>query len=94
MAASVAWSTVNRPVLDRWLDSTAASLWTRGSLLWQQGLSYLASQPWFDTLRELSGTPLRLAAVALAVVGLYATGLLALRRLVTPSAGTVSNAGA
>jgi len=94
MAASVAWSSVNRPVLDRWLETVGSTVWTRGNLLWQQGFSYLASQPWFDTLRELSSTPLRLAAVSLAVIGLYATGLLALRRLVTPSAGTVSNAGA
>lgn len=94
MVASVGWSAANRPLLESWLDGSAAALWDWGTVLWQNGLTYLAAQPWFESLRSASGSPVRLAAVGALTIGLYATGLLTLRRLVTPSAGSVSNAGA
>jgi len=94
MVASVAWSSSNRVLLDAWLDGTAASLFNWGSALWQNGVAELTAQPWFETVRQVSDTPLRLALAAVAMVGLYGSGIFALRRLVTPSAGTVSNAGA
>ena len=84
MVASVAWSTINRGLLESWLDRTS---------LWQQGLSLLAAQPWYDSIRSVSGEPVRLAVIAACTIGLYATGLIALRRLVTPT-GSVSNARA
>ncbi len=93
MVTSIAWSTVNRALLDAWLDRTSATLWNVGTSLWQQGHSFLAAQPWYDSIRSVSGEPVRLALIAACVIGLYATGLVALRRLVTPS-GSVSNARA
>lgn len=94
MAASAAWSVANRSLLDAWLDRTATGLLNTGTALWQNGLTFVASQPWFETVRQLSGTPARLVLASVVAVGVYATGLVALRRLVTPSTGTVSNAGA
>ncbi len=94
MVASVAWSATNRSLLDRWLDGTGAALWNSGTVLWHQTLAALATAPWFETIRQLSATPVRLAAGAIVVLGLYLGGLTALRRLATPSAGTVSSARA
>ena len=94
MVASVAWSAVNRALLEGWLDRTSAGLWNVATSLWQQGLSLLATQPWYDSMREVSGEPVRLAAIAALAIGLYATGIFALRRLVTPSSGSVSDARA
>ncbi len=94
MAASVAWSAVNRQLLESWLDGSTAALWNTGAVLWQNGLTYLAAQPWFEGIRSLVGSPVRLGAIGALTIALYATGLLTLRRLVTPSAGSVSNAGA
>lgn len=93
MVASVAWSTVNRALLEGWLDQTSTTLWNLGTSLWQQGLSLLAAQPWYDSIRSVSGEPIRLGLIAACTIGLYATGLLALRRLVTPT-DSVSNARA
>lgn len=94
MAASAAWSVANRAALDAWLDRVGAGLLGWGTALWQNGLGFVSSQPWFDTVRELPDAPGRLALGALLICGAYASGLFALRRLVTPSTGTVSNAGA
>lgn len=94
MLVSVAWSVANRSLLDAWLDGTGAALWHSGTAFWQQTLAALTAAPWFETLRQLSATPVRLVAGGLLAFGLYAGGLMALRRLVTPSAGTVSNAQA
>lgn len=94
MAVSVIWSVANRPLLEGWLEGTGAALWTSGTALWQHTLTALTAAPWFETVRQLSATPVRLVAGFLVAVGLYAGGLMALRRLVTPSAGTVSNAQA
>jgi hypothetical protein len=94
MLVSIAWSVANRSLLDGWLDGTGAALWNSGTALWQQTLAALTTAPWFEAVRQVSSTPVRLAAGALLAVGLYAGGLMALRRLVTPSSGTVSNAQA
>lgn len=94
MAVSVVWSVANRSLLDGWLDGTGAALWTSGTALWHHTLAALTTASWFETVRQLSDSPVRLVAGALLAVGLYVGGLVALRRLVTPSAGTVSNAQA
>ncbi len=92
MLVSVAWSVANRSLLDGWLDGTGAALWNSGTALWQHTLASLTAAPWFEAVRQFSAAPVRLVAGGLLAVGLYAGGLMALRRLVTPSSGTVSNA--
>lgn len=94
IVASVAWSSANRALLDRWLDSGTAALWNLGTTTWQTLAGVVTSQPWFETVRQLASTPTRVGLLAVVMLGMYGTGLLALRRLVTPSAGTVSNARA
>lgn len=94
MIVSVAWSAANRSVLDGWVDGTVAALWNSGTALSEQALAAMTGAPWFETVRQLAAAPVRLGAGALLAVGLYAGGLVALRRLVTPSAGSGANARA
>ena len=94
MVASIAWSTANQLLLEVWLDRTSATLWNWGTVLWQQGMSLLVAQPWYHSIREVSGEPVRLVVIAAATIGLYASGIVALRRLVTPSSGSASDARA
>ncbi len=92
MIISVAWSAANRAVLDGWLHGAESALWSAGATLWQQTLAVMTATSWFESLRQLSGAPVRLAAVAIVVIGSYAGGVVALRRLVTPAAGPGANA--
>jgi len=88
MAASVAWASVNRPLLDGWLTRTGDALIAWGLERWNGGVALLTSEPWFETLRIVSGTPARLALIGVATLMLYGAGLAALRRLVTPANGS------
>ena len=92
MIISVGWSAANRAVLDGWLDGAESALWSAGATLWQQALAVMTATSWLESLRQLSGAPVRLAAVAIVVIGSYAGGVVALRRLVTPAAGPEANA--
>ena len=94
MIASVGWSSVYGALLQQWLDGSTAALWNFGTSAWQTAAGILTSQPWFESARQFSDAPFRLALFAAVLVGCYGTGLLALRRLVTPAAGTVPNVGA
>ncbi len=92
LVVSVAWSAAYRTVLEGWLDGAESVLLSSGAALWQQSLAVLTGTSWFESLRQLSGAPVRLAAVGILVLGSYAGGLFALRRLVTPAAGPGANA--
>ncbi|HJS48390.1 MAG TPA: hypothetical protein VJ773_10430 [Gemmatimonadales bacterium] len=88
MAASVAWSLGNRELLDTW------GAWLLGEssrLLWvsvQAVASNLLEQPWSQELRSFLSAPGRLLPALGAASLVYASGLLALRRLMAlPTAG-------
>ncbi len=85
MAASVAWTSANRTLLDGWLTRTGDTLIAWGLDRWNNGVALLTSEPWFETLRIVSGTPARLALIGVAALMLYGAGIVALRRLVTPA---------
>lgn len=87
---SVAWSAANRSVLDGWLAASQAALTASGTTAWQAALATVTGQAWFESVRELIGSPLRTVAVIAASAVLYLSGLVALYRLITPS-GSVSN---
>jgi hypothetical protein len=91
LVASIAWSSANRAILDGWLDGGGATVWNWGNTIWQQSVAFLASQPWYEGLRAMSAGPGRMAILAVATIGLYTSGLIALRRLVAPSSGSVSD---
>jgi hypothetical protein len=88
MTASVAWSLGNRELLDSW------GTWLLGEstrLLWvsvQAVASNLLEQPWSREVRSFIAAPGRLLPVLGAASLVYASGLLALRRLMAlPTAG-------
>ena len=88
MAASIAWSLGNRELLDSW------GAWLLGEssrLLWvsvQAVASNLLEQPWSREVRSFIAAPGRLLLVLGAASLVYASGLLALRRLMAlPTAG-------
>lgn len=92
LAASAAWAASNQDTI------TGVGPWLlqQGQLLfWQavaQGSVLLEQQSWYTTLRAATTPPRVLAAVAI-VVGLYAGGVLLLRRLLAlPEAPQVARA--
>ena len=88
MAASIAWSLGNRELLDGW---GAWLLGESSQLLWvsvQAVASNLLEQPWSREVRSFIAAPGRLLPVLGAASLVYASGLLALRRLMAlPTAG-------
>lgn len=92
MVVSVAWSAANRSLLDGWVAGAESALWSSGTALWHQTLAVLTGTSWFESLRQLTGAPVRLAATAILIVGSYAGGVVALRRLAMPGAGPGANA--
>ncbi|MFN0180769.1 MAG: hypothetical protein ACKVZ0_18355 [Gemmatimonadales bacterium] len=90
---SVAWSVTNRAVLDGWLAAVQAGAANAGWTAFRALAASVTEQPWYESLRQFVGTPSRVAMVATATLALYLSGLAALRRLITPSAPAVSNAG-
>lgn len=88
MAASVAWSLGNRELLESW------GAWLLGEssrLLWvsvQAVASSLLEQPWFQDVRSFASAPGRLLPALGAASLVYASGLLALKRLMAlPTTG-------
>lgn len=90
---SVAWSAANRTALDGWLVATQSTVLDSGTVLIQSIMANLAGQSWYESARQLLGSPVRTAIVVAASGVLYFSGIVALRRLITPS-GSVSNARA
>lgn len=90
---SVAWSAMNRSVLDGWLASAQTGLFESSRTAIDVLLRSVTRQSWFEPIRQIGLSPMRLALAGAALVGLYGSGLMALRRLMTPSGGPVSNAG-
>ena len=54
----------------------------------------LTEQPWFDLGRDVAGSPGRVAVTGVVFFAVYALGLMALRRLITPTVETPSGASA
>jgi hypothetical protein len=94
MFLSVVWAATNRTVLDTWLTSITAELTRVGWLTLRAAAATIADQPRVESLEGTWFTPLRIAGLAVAGALAYGSGLFALRRLLTPSAGPVSNANA
>lgn len=88
MAASIGWSLGNRELLESW---GAWLLGESSQLFWvsvQAVASNLLEQPWSREVRSFIAAPGRLLPVLGAASLVYASGLLALRRLMAlPTAG-------
>jgi hypothetical protein len=93
IVVSVAWSAANRSMLDGWLTGTGAAFVTSGQAAVDLFLRAVVQQSWYQTIRDIALSPVRVALVVGATIALYGSGLMALRRLITPSGGPVSNAG-
>ena len=92
MGASVAWSLGNRELLELW---GARALEAASQLFWvsvQAVASSLLDQPWFRDVREFVFAPGRLLPVLGAASLVYASGLLALKRLMALPTTGVANA--
>jgi hypothetical protein len=92
MVASVAWSLGNRELLELW---GARALEAASQLFWvsvQAVASSLLDQPWFRDVREFVFAPGRLLPVLGAASLVYASGLLALKRLMALPTTGVANA--
>jgi hypothetical protein len=87
VAGSAAWTAGNQEIIlgiGHWLRS-AGEVWAMQGLALAQ--TFLDEQPWYEALRGVM-TPGRLATIGLVFAGLYAGGVLALRRLIAlPEAG-------
>jgi hypothetical protein len=94
MVASVMWSAAYRAELETFLGGVQAGLVRSAWIAVRAAAVTVTDQPWFETLRSAWLAPARLAAGILVGLLIYGSGLLALRRLVTPSAGPVSGASA
>jgi len=80
VAASAAWAAGNQDIIlgvGTWLR-TNGELWAWQGLGMAQ--TFLDQQSWFEALRSAL-TPGRLAAIGALTIGLYAGGMMALRRL-------------
>ena len=94
MAVSVAWSAANRAALDAALSGVASQLATAAWLVLRTLAANLAEQPWYETLRAVVAGPGRIAFACLAGLVVYGMGMLALRRLVTPTGDPAGHARA
>jgi hypothetical protein len=90
---SVAWSATNRPFLDALLSGTGAGLADAGWAAFRGIAAVVSEQPWFETVRRTATAPFPIALISFTTVAIFASGLVVLRRLVSPSAATVSSAG-
>jgi hypothetical protein len=94
MTASIVWSLAHRDVIagaGTWLTASAGQwLWTA----LRSTVSSVIEQPGYHGLRDLAGSPGRLAALSALVSLTYVGGLLALRKLMAVPSGPVSHANA
>jgi hypothetical protein len=94
MGASVAWSLSHRDTIaaaGTWLSASAGQwLWTA----LRSTVSSVIEQPAYHGIRDLIGSPGRLAALSALVSLTYVGGLLALRKLMTGPSAPVSHANA
>jgi anti-sigma factor RsiW len=94
LVASVAWSASNQAFLQRLLDSASTEVFARGWTWLQAAGTRLTEQPWFGRVAETWDSPVRLTLTVIAGLVAYSLGLVALRRLITPSVEEVPNANA
>jgi hypothetical protein len=94
LAASVALTAIFRPAIEAGLAQLARDIGEVGWAVARGFTTQIAAQPWFEDLRSTWLAPARLVPLGLAGLLAYASGLLLLRRLVTPSRQPVSNANA
>jgi hypothetical protein len=91
LAASAAWAAAHQDAI----SGVVPWLWSQGQQLFWQGVSMASnavqSQPWYPPVRDAL-TPGRIAALAGVGTGLYAAGLLALRRLLALPSGQAARA--
>lgn len=93
LLASVAWSAANRQAIELWLGSVWNSLLQTGWTVLRL-VAALLDHPWAVDIRSAWLQPGRLVVAGVTLLVVYGSGILALRRLLTPSAGPVSNARA
>lgn len=92
MAGSVAWSLSHSETLAAWGSWLSAQA---GSWFWVglRGLvSNLLEHPWYDTVKQVVGTPSRLAIVSAINMVLYIGGVLLLKRLLALPSQRVAHA--
>ena len=93
MTVSAIWTIFNRPLFDQLVDQITGfgARWT--DLALQNAIVVITAQSWFAPISTVLASPLGWVATGGAVIGLWATGMLALRKLVTTQAGTATEAG-
>lgn len=85
---SVVWSLTHQDQLSTLVSGLGSAAYQYGWTGLQALVANLAEQPWFGAARNLLASPTRAALTLGAGVLLYASGLLALRRLLTaPTSG-------
>lgn len=93
MAASAVWSVAFRPELEALLRSVGGAAVELGWTAVRVTAAGLGELSWFEAARAWLA-PSRLVPTLLGIAVLYGSGVMALRRLVTPTAGPVSGARA
>lgn len=93
LLASVVWSAANRQAIELWLGGVWNNLLQAGWTVLRLAAALL-DHPWAADMRSAWLQPGRLAVAGVTLLVVYGSGVLALRRLLTPSAGPVSNARA
>lgn len=86
VAAGFAWAAVHPVDASRW---SAPALQGAGHALWlslQTVVANVVDQPWFSSVRDAMGTPVRALLALGGVAGAYAIALTGLRRLMTEPA--------
>lgn len=93
LLASVVWSAANREAIELWLSGIFNSLLQTGWTVLRSVVALL-DHPWVAEVRSAWLQPGRLVVAGVTLLLVYGSGVLALRRLLTPSAGPSSNARA
>jgi len=92
LGASVVWSLLNRALLLRWLDQSAAAI---GQQLWtavRVAATNLIQQPWFASLRQFAASSGRVVLLGGGLLVGYGAAVFALRRLLAPPSRPVPHA--
>lgn len=93
LLASVVWSAANREAIELWLGRAFDSLLQTGWTV-LRSVAALLDHPWVTEVRAAWLQPGRLVVAGVTLLLVYGSGVLALRRLLTPSVGPASNARA